>query len=360
MAYCYLDRKDRKMASWCLLEKAIPLALKHKDDKLLANLYDSHADVLIEAGDGISAAKYLKKSLESFQNARIKEVAEQTRLLMALLDVKNKEITIREHETRLMVQGKNIQRLWIMAFAFALLALISLLFAWVTRLRGRVRIQQKETEHTRRLLELETGEKQRVAMQLHDLIGPVRNILLKQIGEVETTYPAIGASLRVQLTDIASALRSLSHRMNSAMLDQLTLGEAVEALRHDFIGMPDSKVTFEMDPDCSKIQGKITGHLFFILLELMTNAAKYCADSHIHISVTFEFGNLYLIYRDDGPGFTLDENTGDGMGLSNIRNRAAILNGLAHLESIPGKGTTWTISIPHKSNELSIENTEQP
>ena len=279
---------------------------------------------------------------------------------MALLDVKNKEITIREHEARLMVQGKNIQRLWIMAFAFALLALISLLFAWVTRLRGKVRIQENETEHTRKLLELETGEKQRVAMQLHDLIGPVRNILLKQIEEVETTYPAIGGKLSAQLTEITVAMRSLSHRMNSAMLDQLTLREAIETLRHDFINQAVSNVTFEIDPLCGKMQGKITGQLFFILLELMTNAAKYCADCHIRISVTFEFENLYLIYHDDGPGFKLDGKTGDGMGLSNIRNRAAILNGHAHLESIPGKGTTWTISIPYKSNEQSIENTEKP
>jgi hypothetical protein len=144
---------------------------------MLANLYDTYADVLLDGGEGVLAAKYMKKSLEASQAAAEKEVSAQTRLLLAL------------------------------------------------RLKEKVRVKEKEKEHTRQLLRLENSEKQRVAMQLHDLIGPVKNMILQQLGEVEKTDSTVIAGMKTQLTNLAASLRTLSHRMNQAMLEQLTLAE---------------------------------------------------------------------------------------------------------------------------------------
>jgi signal transduction histidine kinase len=357
LAYAWLDKKDTRKAEQ-YLDTAIATASGNPDPDWLATLYDSYADVMIQKGETTKALLSQKKAYQFRSRADNFHSGSQVRLLSAMLDLKGKNEEIRNHETQLILQGKNIQRLWIVAVAFAFLALFSLFFAWIVRLRGKVRIHEKEMEHTRKLLELETGEKQRLAVQLHDLIGPVRNILLKQVGEMEITDPVIRENLRVQLTEITASLRRLSHRMNSAMLDQLTLGEALETLRHDFPGMAGSKVAFESDPACDNIKGEITGHVFFILLELLTNAVKYAANSDIQISLTVEFDNLYIIYRDNGLGFNPHETTGPGMGLSNIRDRASVLHGQANLESLPGKGTTWTITIPCKDKELSTENAD--
>lgn len=358
MAYSYLEKMQRSKAASCLLDKAIPLAEKYNDHKMLANLYDTYADVLLDGGEGVLAAKYMKKSLEASQAAAAKEASAQTRLLLALLDVKNKEITIRKHETMLMVKDEHIQRLWVLTTILALLAISALLTMRLFRLKEKVRVKEKEKEHTRQLLRLENSEKQRVAMQLHDLIGPVKNMILQQLGEVEKTDSTVIASMKTQLTNLAASLRTLSHRMNQAMLEQLTLSETLDTLRHDFAGISDARIDFFMDPVCRQVRGEITGQLFFILLELLTNAMKYAPGSAIEISISAEFDHLYLICRDHGPGFDRDLNQEKGMGLSNIRARAAIFGGTAHLETSVGKGTVWTISIPCKFADHDPEKNE--
>jgi signal transduction histidine kinase len=64
-----------------------------------------------------------------------------------------------------------------------------------------------------------------------------------------------------------------------------------------------------------------------------------------------ESSGIHLTGEDDGRGFDNDAllrapGTGKGLGLLDIRKRAALLNGSVTLESRPGSGTTVHVCIP--------------
>ena len=58
-------------------------------------------------------------------------------------------------------------------------------------------------------------------------------------------------------------------------------------------------------------------------------------------------GQVVLIVEDDGKGFDPDEQGGGGhMGLINMRERAALINGRLKIESAPGAGATIFARVP--------------
>ena len=80
----------------------------------------------------------------------------------------------------------------------------------------------------------------------------------------------------------------------------------------------------------------------------MMNAGKHVKSGKVGISISEEYNNLYIIYEDDGPGFDQSSAGLSGLGLMHIFERAKLLNGKAVLDTSPGQGTRWTISVPVK------------
>jgi signal transduction histidine kinase len=81
-----------------------------------------------------------------------------------------------------------------------------------------------------------------------------------------------------------------------------------------------------------------------------TNAMQYARTSKITLDITFVDARLVLIYNDDGPGFDKEAVTSKGAGLNNILERVTLINGKVELDSRPGFGSDYSISIP--LNEL--------
>jgi two-component system sensor histidine kinase UhpB len=105
------------------------------------------------------------------------------------------------------------------------------------------------------------------------------------------------------------------------------------------------KINFSYHVDnCMLSEGKkIT--LFRIVQEQMKNILKHSAATITDISLKTVEENVQLTIRDNGKGFNL-RNTRHGIGLSNIYERTKFYNGVADVNTEPGKGCTLTISLP--------------
>lgn len=89
--------------------------------------------------------------------------------------------------------------------------------------------------------------------------------------------------------------------------------------------------------------------VFRILQEIMNNIMKHAFATQIIIELHCREKNLYLTVEDNGIGFYTDGVPGiqDGMGLQNIRKRAALMGGAINVESRPGSGTLVKLQIPY-------------
>jgi signal transduction histidine kinase len=94
--------------------------------------------------------------------------------------------------------------------------------------------------------------------------------------------------------------------------------------------------------------------LFRILQEAIINIARHAnAES---VMVTFDAGDNYLliIIEDDGDGFNIDElmkhpiEGGRGLGITGMKERASLINGILQIYSVSGEGTRVCIQVPLK------------
>jgi two-component system sensor histidine kinase UhpB len=101
----------------------------------------------------------------------------------------------------------------------------------------------------------------------------------------------------------------------------------------------------------ARLPAEVETALYRIAQEALTNVLKHAAAKAVSLVVWRESSGIHLTVEDDGRGFDNDAllqaaGTGIGLGLLDIRERTALLNGSVTLESRPGSGTTVHVCIP--------------
>ncbi|MBN2839876.1 MAG: PAS domain S-box protein [Coriobacteriia bacterium] len=105
-----------------------------------------------------------------------------------------------------------------------------------------------------------------------------------------------------------------------------------------------------------------------ILLNLGGNAVKFTGEGHIELCLTAEVGVVRFAVSDTGRGVRLSqiplifepfsqvdvdsglEHEGTGLGLTISRELARLLGGEIHVTSEPGKGSTFSLTLPRSAN----------
>ena len=80
--------------------------------------------------------------------------------------------------------------------------------------------------------------------------------------------------------------------------------------------------------------------IFRVIQESLNNIAKHAEASNVSVELLNAGDMLTLSVKDDGKGFSLDTvYTGQGFGLSSMRERVKLTAGELAIESTPGAGT---------------------
>jgi signal transduction histidine kinase len=86
--------------------------------------------------------------------------------------------------------------------------------------------------------------------------------------------------------------------------------------------------------------------LYWIAREALHNTIKHAQAQCIQVKVATDHEALYVEIVDDGLGFDASSDFPGHLGLKNIRERAARLNGTLDLTSARGKGTAIRVRVP--------------
>jgi signal transduction histidine kinase len=94
-------------------------------------------------------------------------------------------------------------------------------------------------------------------------------------------------------------------------------------------------------------------HLYRIIQETINNSIKHAKATVFNINIFVVNENLQIELSDNGKGFDyrLVLKEGTGSGLRNILSRVEILNGEMFLDTKPGAGVIYTISVPLKADK---------
>ena len=194
-------------------------------------------------------------------------------------------------------------------------------------------------------------ERNRLARELHDSIKQQIYAIQTFLAAAQTQSP-----VREDPIDLArNAARQAVEEMN-ALLEQLkaspleTVG-LVEALRHQCEALghrtgAQVNAIFGALPRDRELTPGMQTEIFRIAQEALSNVARHARASN----VTLELGpspphHLRLSVRDDGQGFRTGQET-HGMGLRNMRSRAAAIGASLSIENAEGGGTTVMLRVP--------------
>ena len=346
MVYSYLEKGNIKGAEECLVDHAIPLAQKEKNDDWMATLCDTYAEVLVRKGDFKAAAKWQKTAMDKRISADKTQASEQVRLLGVLLDLKSKELTIHDNQKKILVQQNRLQktRLGLTITIFMIIGFIFIIL-WLQQ-RNRVKLQVQQIQSAKRIIEMEENEKAKIARELHDITGQLVLGITGEIENLDLPDTKVKEEIKGKIKDLGKSIRLISHRMNKAMLDNFTFEELIIGQCEDIKKVVGLKIQLEMPEEPVMLSEEVVLHSYRIVQELLTNAGKYARDSYVNIAFQKTATKLIIKYSDNGPGFDSGLIEKRGMGLMNIFERAKLLNGSAKVTSSPGDGTSWEIKFP--------------
>lgn len=81
--------------------------------------------------------------------------------------------------------------------------------------------------------------------------------------------------------------------------------------------------------------------------ESLTNVSKYASESNVKVDLSDEGDVLTVEITDDGPGFNPSQTRKKtGFGLKGLSERAKNVGGWLDVSSVPGRGTSITLTIP--------------
>jgi len=215
---------------------------------------------------------------------------------------------------------------------------------------------KKAQERLRRLSAsiMTAQEKERacLARELHDELGQILTALRMEAvwirNRVRNADPKASerALTMCELIDkTIEEVRSLAIRLRPGVLDHLGLVEAIEWFTADFERRYNIACLFEHEA-CPDIRGNIATAAYRITQEALTNVARHASATRATVAMRASKGTLTLRISDNGRGFT-PEALGDaeGLGMTNMRERANLVGGDLDVQSAPGEGTRIRFTV---------------
>ena len=169
------------------------------------------------------------------------------------------------------------------------------------------------------------------------------------------------AMLGKQAQQTSKEIRTLLYELRPLVLESQGLSAALEQYATRFPMAPnDPDVHFTANDDFSnRINPAVEATIFTILQEAVNNARKHAKARNIWLHLEFRDGFIVASAQDDGQGFdtvAMERNYDQrgSLGMTNMKERAALVGGTTSVVSRPGQGTSIIIRIPLTEATLSV------
>ena len=223
-----------------------------------------------------------------------------------------------------------------------------------------IEIRKSRTQLRALLKHLEQAredERTRISREVHDVLGQLltgmkmhlkwvtqripkdtadREALISKLGETDSFANAILASIQ----EIALDLRP-------GILDRLGLMPALRFETERFAKRTGIACQFNSLPDGIDLPPEQATHVFRVVQEMLTNAARHARAGMVTVSVTQHDERVAIRVADDGIGIPDGaEDAPNSLGLLGMRERAILLGGEVAIRRGATGGTNATLTLP--------------
>ncbi|MDC8785548.1 cache domain-containing protein [Roseateles koreensis] len=247
-----------------------------------------------------------------------------------------------------------ITLLWIVGIAVFGVALISVTGMALNFSEYRL-AETKLRRLAHQVVQSQEDERAHLARELHDGVSQTL-VSTKLLVEAAIENPVRGAMLASlnkalsRLNGCLTEVRRISHRLRPALLDTLGLPAALQHLGHEFDEAGPTRAVVHTDGAPQDLPEVVKTVLFRVAQESLTNVAKHAGATQLVLNLgLLDDGTLCMAISDDGRGFdstAMQVNPELGIGLRNMRERMASIDGTLQVTAVLGHGTLIEARLP--------------
>lgn len=172
--------------------------------------------------------------------------------------------------------------------------------------------------------------------------------MAKRGGENSNMY--LNRSSEYTLTAI-DEIRKLTKGLTS-VIQNIGLRETIENTARDTMEVNPVKISCAFEGFTEqRVNDKFKLNVYRILQEQLNNILKHAKATKVAISLSQNKKNITLTISDNGVGFDMGKKR-TGIGIDNIKSRAASYNGTADFISQPGQGCVLIVTFPYKNLQM--------
>lgn len=209
---------------------------------------------------------------------------------------------------------------------------------------------------TQDIIQLQENERRRFARELHDGLSQILTSL-KLGAELAFAKVSDGDAERVrameQIIVMAEEARieakRIAYDLSPPVLEDFGLIAGIRLLLQNFERRTGITVEIELPPSNVRFDTAIESNVYRILQEAIGNITKYAAATAVSVQLMVRGSMLAVSIIDNGKGFdtsAVSAERGSSLGFRSMRERALILNGTIHIDSVLGRGTEIVLEIP--------------
>jgi signal transduction histidine kinase len=207
----------------------------------------------------------------------------------------------------------------------------------------------------------EARERRAIAGDLHDHIGQSLAFIKMNISQFRGNAVFCGFESKIDeimelLNQTIRYIRDMTFEISPPVLYELGLEAALDWMRDRYQRKHNLCILIHQISPVGKLTDDVSVTLFKSVQELLNNAIKHSGADQLDIYIDGTPQHVEIKITDNGCGFDssiLDDKSArdDKFGLFNLKVRLSYLGGNAHINSIPGKGTTVTLTIPRQAKK---------
>lgn len=230
--------------------------------------------------------------------------------------------------------------------AVFLAVLFSFFFISLFKQNRKYRQLQKEKLNA----EINTTELERnnIATELHNDIGPYLSSIKMRLNLIETKNSTDLVEVIAALDKCVDQLRGMAKTIAPLSIFRISLMDGLKQYIAQ-LNMDQSLDIQLIEKETPLLTSDQSSQLYRILQEIILNTVKHANASELNIELSKEADQLLIRTADNGVGFNVYEVRSKhkmGLGLLGIQSRIEYLNGTMLLSDETKKGTRYNIRIP--------------
>jgi signal transduction histidine kinase len=211
------------------------------------------------------------------------------------------------------------------------------------------------------LLKSHEIERQWLAEEIHDGIGPLLSTIRLNLDAVKGAMPDASVKTKTKLDamdqliqNVSRDIRDISHSLMPGSLVDFGVVQALGNLCNKADKSELVKVEFRHFGIKERMDPNMELNIYRMAQELLNNALKHANASNISIQLNKKQNSVVLTVDDNGIGInrkSIDSTLESGIGLHSVEARAQLLGGRFVFESSEGKGVLARVEIPLRNKK---------